>query len=198
MPGSNRSPIAVDTSVLLNFLKAGRLDILHACTARLVIPTEVRGEVRRPDQVAALDAALADGCIIEEPITATAEVALFAQLAARGALGIGERAVIAIAATRGWGAALQDKPAREEAQRRRITPEQGRQFGLDQRTLTRLIGGAAIEAHARDLGLAIPDSTIADQIQSSSLVTAKSAYTRASSVTVIETVGNPQPSFAVT
>lgn len=48
---------------------------------------------------------------------------------------------------------------------RRITPEQGRQFGLDQRTLTRLIGGAAIEAHARDLGLAIPDSTIADEIQ---------------------------------
>lgn len=118
MPGSNRSPIAVDTSVLLNFLKAGRLDILHACTARLVIPTEVRGEVRRPDQVAALDAALADGRIIEEPITATAEVALFALMTARGALGIGERAVIAIAATRGWGAALQDKPAREEAQRR--------------------------------------------------------------------------------
>lgn len=114
MPGSNRSPIAVDTSVLLNFLKAGRLDILHACTARLVIPTEVRGEVRRPDQVAAL----ADGRISEEPITSTAEVALFAQLAARGALGIGERAVIAIAATRGWDAALQDKPAREEAQRR--------------------------------------------------------------------------------
>lgn len=118
MPGSNRSPIAVDTSVLLNFLKAGRLDILRACTARLVIPTEVRGEVQRPDQVAALDAALANGWISEEPITATAEVALFAQLAARGALGIGERAVIAIAATRGWGAALQDKPAREEAQRR--------------------------------------------------------------------------------
>lgn len=118
MPGSNRSPIAIDTSILLNFLKAGRLDIMRACTARLVIPTEVRGEVRRPDQVAALDAALADGWIREEPITATAEVALFAQMAARGALGIGERAVIAIAATRGWGAALQDKPAREEAQRR--------------------------------------------------------------------------------
>jgi len=108
----------VDTSVLLNFLKARRLDLLRACTARLVIPTEVRGEVLRPDQVAALDAALADGWISEDTISATVEVTLFAQLAARGALGIGERAVIAIAATRGWGAALQDKPAREEAQRR--------------------------------------------------------------------------------
>jgi predicted nucleic acid-binding protein len=68
--------------------------------------------------VAALDAALADGWISEDKISAMVEVALFAQLAARGALGIGERAVIAIAATRGWGAALQDKPAREEAQRR--------------------------------------------------------------------------------
>ena len=118
MPGSNLSPIVVDTSVLLNFLKARRLDLLRACTARLVIPTEVRGEVLRPDQVAALDAALADGWISEDKISAMVEVALFAQLAARGALGIGERAVIAIAATRGWGAALQDKPAREEAQRR--------------------------------------------------------------------------------
>jgi predicted nucleic acid-binding protein len=117
VPDSHRSPIAVDTSVLLNFLKAQRLDLLRACTARLVIPTEVRGEIRRPEQVAALDAALADGWISEETIAATAEVVLFAQLAARGALGIGERAVIAMAATRGWGAALQDKPAREEAQR---------------------------------------------------------------------------------
>lgn len=118
MPQSSRAPIAVDTSVLLNFLKAKRLDLLCACTARLVIPTEVRSEVRRPDQVAALDAALSAGSIAEETITATAEVALFAQLAARGTLGVGERSVIAIAAARGWGAALQDKLAREEALRR--------------------------------------------------------------------------------
>ncbi len=51
-------------------------------------------------------------------MTVTVEVALFAQLAARGTLGLGERAVIALAVSRGWGAALQDKPAREEALRR--------------------------------------------------------------------------------
>lgn len=118
MPQTSRAPIAVDTSVLLNFLKAQRLDLLRACGARLVIPAEVRSEVRRPDQVAALDAALSAGWIVEETMTATVEVALFAQLAARGTLGLGERAVIALAVSRGWGAALQDKPAREEALRR--------------------------------------------------------------------------------
>jgi predicted nucleic acid-binding protein len=118
VPESSRAPIAVDTSILLNFLKAQRLDLLRACTARLVIPAEVRGEVRRPDQVVALDTALSGGWIVAETMTATAEVALFAQLATRGTLGIGERAVIAMAVSRGWGAALQDKPAREEALRR--------------------------------------------------------------------------------
>jgi len=118
VPQTSRAPIAVDTSVLLNFLKAQRIDLLRACTARLVIPAEVRSEVRRPDQVVALDAALSAGWLIEETMTATAEVALFAQLAARGSLGVGERAVIAMAVSRGWGAALQDKPACEEALRR--------------------------------------------------------------------------------
>jgi predicted nucleic acid-binding protein len=118
VPQTSRAPIAVDTSVLLNFLKAQRLDLLRACGARLVIPAEVRSEVRRPDQVAALDAALSAGWIVEETMTVTVEVALFAQLAARGTLGLGERAVIALAVSRGWGAALQDKPAREEALRR--------------------------------------------------------------------------------
>ena len=121
MPDTSRAPIVVDTSVLLNFLKAQRLDLLCACTARLVIPVEVRGEIRRPDQIAALDTALSMGRLAEEAMTATAEVALFAQLAARGTLGIGERAVIAMAVSRGWGAALQDKPAREEASRRHKT-----------------------------------------------------------------------------
>lgn len=49
---------------------------------------------------------------------------------------------------------------------RRITPEQGRQFGLDTRALTRLIGAAAIEGHARQMSLALPDEAIVADIQS--------------------------------
>ena len=48
---------------------------------------------------------------------------------------------------------------------RRITPEQGRQFGLDTRALTRLIGSAAIENYARSLDLALPDRTIVADIE---------------------------------
>jgi len=48
---------------------------------------------------------------------------------------------------------------------RRITPEQGRQIGLDTRAMTRLVGGAAIETHANELGLGLSDEAIAAEIQ---------------------------------
>lgn len=73
VPQASRAPIVIDTSVLLNFLKAQRIDLLRACTARLVIPAEVRSEVRRPDQIVALHAALSAGWVVEETLTATAE-----------------------------------------------------------------------------------------------------------------------------
>lgn len=48
---------------------------------------------------------------------------------------------------------------------RRLTPEQAKMLGVEQRALSRLIGSAAIEAHARDLGLSISDKGIADLIR---------------------------------
>ncbi|PPD28684.1 MAG: peptidylprolyl isomerase [Hyphomicrobium sp.] len=48
---------------------------------------------------------------------------------------------------------------------RRITPEQGRQFGLDTRAMSRLVGSAAIETHARELNLALSDDTLVADIQ---------------------------------
>lgn len=44
--------------------------------------------------------------------------------------------------------------------RRSITPEQARQFGLDAQVLGRLIGEAALDARANQLGLAVSDRTI--------------------------------------
>jgi peptidyl-prolyl cis-trans isomerase D len=46
----------------------------------------------------------------------------------------------------------------------RITPEQGRALGLDRRVLNQLVGGAAIEQHARDMGLSLSDATIVDMV----------------------------------
>jgi peptidyl-prolyl cis-trans isomerase D len=50
--------------------------------------------------------------------------------------------------------------------KQRITPEQGRAFGLDRQVLAQLLGGAAVEAHADQLGLALSDATLVDGIQS--------------------------------
>ena len=47
---------------------------------------------------------------------------------------------------------------------RRLTPEQGRQFGLDVRALYGLIDTAAVDNHARQLNLGVSDETVASQI----------------------------------
>lgn len=48
---------------------------------------------------------------------------------------------------------------------RRLTVEQARQFGIDQRVLSSLIGRAAIDTHAGELGLYLSDAAIADAIR---------------------------------
>lgn len=50
--------------------------------------------------------------------------------------------------------------------RQRITAEQAHAFGLDQRVLAQLLGGAAVEAHADKLGLALSDQTLVEGVQS--------------------------------
>jgi len=48
---------------------------------------------------------------------------------------------------------------------RRLTPELAKRLGVDQRALSRLIGAAAIDNHARELRLALSDKGIADIIR---------------------------------
>ena len=48
---------------------------------------------------------------------------------------------------------------------KRITSDQGRAIGLDKRVMSQLVGGAAIEAHANELGLGISDKTLVEGIQ---------------------------------
>lgn len=63
--------------------------------------------------------------------------------------------------------AYQDELDRVSRQaRQRITAEQGRAFGLDKRVLAQLVSGAALEAHARELGLALSDKTLVEGVQS--------------------------------
>jgi len=63
--------------------------------------------------------------------------------------------------------AYQDELDRVSRQaRQRITAEQGRAFGLDKRVLAQLVSGAALEAHAHELGLALSDKTLVEGVQS--------------------------------
>jgi peptidyl-prolyl cis-trans isomerase D len=48
---------------------------------------------------------------------------------------------------------------------RRLTNEQAKLLGVEQRTLSRLIGGAAVDTHARQLHLSLSDQGIADLIR---------------------------------
>ncbi len=47
---------------------------------------------------------------------------------------------------------------------RSLSLQEARALGLDSRVLERLIGGAAVDNHARDLGLSISDTALLDQI----------------------------------
>ncbi len=63
--------------------------------------------------------------------------------------------------------AYQDELDRFSQQaKQRITAEQGRAFGVDKRVLAQLIGGAAVEAHADQMGLALSDQTLVEGVQS--------------------------------
>ncbi len=111
-------PIVLDASVLLNFVKIGRIELLGQIGTVVVLLDQVFDEVRRPDQRKAVEDAVAAGILDLQSVRNTVEVALFADLRADGRLGAGECAVLAVALTRGWVAGLQDKRACVEGQRR--------------------------------------------------------------------------------
>lgn len=99
--------IIADTSVLINFLRAGRLDLLrHHEGYRIVVTEHVRREVTYPDQAAELAAALTAGDIDETQVTDPVELGIFAELNA--VLGRGESASIAVATNRGWVIAMDE------------------------------------------------------------------------------------------
>ena len=111
--------IVLDTSVLLNFVNIGRIELLGQLGASVVLPDQVLDEIRRPAQREAVEDAMAAGILDLQSIRNPADVALFADLRAGGRLGAGECAVLAVALARNWVAGLQDRRARIEGQRRR-------------------------------------------------------------------------------
>lgn len=113
------TPIVLDASVLLNFVKIGRIELLGQLGTSVVLLDQILDEVRRPEQRKAVEGAVKAGILDLQSVRDPVEVALFANLRADGRLGAGECVVLAVALNRNWVAGLQDKRARVEGQRRR-------------------------------------------------------------------------------
>ena len=110
--------VAVDASVLINFIHVGRLDLLAELPGyECLVPDHAAEEVTRPSQRAALRKFLESGRLHPVCITDPGEMREFADLRTR--LGDGEAACLALAQSRGWLVACDEKRAflREADQR---------------------------------------------------------------------------------
>lgn len=114
------SPIVVsDTSVLINFLRIDRMDLLGALPYAFLATNHVGAEITDsyPDQLKRYEAALANGIIVEVVLTSDEELELFAELSSSGRLGMGECSAIACAVHRAQTLAMDDRRAISQARK---------------------------------------------------------------------------------
>jgi len=100
--------VVTDANVIINLIHAGHLALLGALPSyEFVVPEDVVGEITDPAQQEALAAAIAEGHVRQETITAPSELTRYAQL--RQVVGRGEAACLALAESRGWLIASDEK-----------------------------------------------------------------------------------------
>ncbi|HWB84450.1 MAG TPA: hypothetical protein VG675_09945 [Bryobacteraceae bacterium] len=102
------SIVITDTSILINLSHTGHLAFLGRVGGLcFVVPDEVVAEVTEPEQLRTLEAAIADGLLRRESLASPDELAVFAELSQ--ILGSGESACLALASSRGWLVACDEK-----------------------------------------------------------------------------------------
>jgi predicted nucleic acid-binding protein len=113
------SIVVADTSVVINFLKIDRMDVIGACPRRFLATDHVAAEIADsyPEQQVRYQAAVRaqhlEICKVVDPV----EVALFASLKPGQRLGTGECSAIAVAINRRFGLAIDDSRAVKRALR---------------------------------------------------------------------------------
>ncbi|MFO7903203.1 MAG: hypothetical protein ACQESR_29980 [Planctomycetota bacterium] len=120
MSTTSRQEVILDTSVLVNFLKVRRLELLTEHPRyRFTVTDHVRGEVidEFPEQIALVEEAINSGTLEEIRVTDPVELEAFVRLQSVRVLGNGERSAIAVAANRRLPVAIDDRRARREAHR---------------------------------------------------------------------------------
>ena len=105
--------VIADTSVLINFLRIDKMDLIGAHPAAFVATEHVAVEIsdNYPEQQARYRAALEAGYLLEERIDDPAEVELFLKLRRTPRLGTGECSAISVAINRGHTLAIDDNRA---------------------------------------------------------------------------------------
>ncbi len=111
--------IVTDASVLINFLRIDRTDLLAGHSHAFLATDHVAAEItdRYPDQQQRFAAALAAGAISETRVTTPEEIRLFGSMFAAGRLGAGECSAIALAVHRRYILAIDDRLATTHARR---------------------------------------------------------------------------------
>jgi len=111
--------IVTDTSVLINFLRIDRTDLIAGHSHEFLATDHVAAEIsdRYPDQQQRFAAAVDAGVISETRVTAPEELQLFGILIAAGRLGAVECSAIALAVHRGYILAMDDRLASRHAHR---------------------------------------------------------------------------------
>jgi predicted nucleic acid-binding protein len=102
------SVVVTDTSLLINLSHTDHLDLLGQLRGfRFVIPDEVISEVTQPEQASLVEDALLRGVIFRETTAAPEELEIFGELSR--ILGKGESACLALAQSRGWIVACDER-----------------------------------------------------------------------------------------
>src|ERR1700747_3461568 len=107
--------IVADTSVLLNFLKINRMDLIGRHPRRFLVTDHVETEISQDDQRAAFLAAVAAGHLDTCTVTDLREVELFLRFGPGVRLGAGECSALAVAMHRGHAVAIDDNRALNRA-----------------------------------------------------------------------------------
>lgn len=101
--------VATDTSVLINLIHVGRLDILESLAPwTFVVPERVEQEITRHDQARLLVEAVERGFIQRVTITEPPELGRYVELLG-ARIGKGEASCLAMALERGWTVASDER-----------------------------------------------------------------------------------------
>ena len=109
--------VVADTSVLINFLRIDRMDLLGRYPSHFLATDHVAGEIEAREQRVRFNAAVTEGiietCVVNDP----KEVELYMRLDPGRRLGHGECSAIAVALNRGYHLAIDDNKALSRALR---------------------------------------------------------------------------------